>query len=340
MKEKNLYIELWRFLAAITILFYHTNHLGYRIACGGWIFVEFFFIVSGYYTTAHFSSGGELPAVPEKEALLYTLKKLVRVLPYAICGILLSVVANVLNGNILYSDISTLIIELPLHFSMLKMCGFTYFDLCRQLWYLTGLLLVLPILILLINKKRDFLKYIGCWLIPILCYMFLFIWHGDVSYWDDGSSLHCLIRALAGVTLGSLVYHFSTWVRPIIEKWKDKDYLKAFEVLLMVAVIVVAFAVDVSSSPVAFIYIMVISLCITFSGFGVKINRNRRFFEYLGKLSLPVFCLHLPVLDIIEFAAPDISLAIKACIGVAATLILSVILLKIVSGYSERKKAQ
>lgn len=44
MKEKNLAIELWRFILAIYIVVYHYLRHNWSINIGGYIAVEFFFI--------------------------------------------------------------------------------------------------------------------------------------------------------------------------------------------------------------------------------------------------------------------------------------------------------
>ena len=55
MKNKCEYIELCRFVGAIIILCHHSYTLMDRtIFLGGWAFVEFYFILTGYYTTSHF----------------------------------------------------------------------------------------------------------------------------------------------------------------------------------------------------------------------------------------------------------------------------------------------
>ena len=46
---KNYYIELCRFLACMAIFSYHASwHL-----VGGWIFVEFFFMLTGFFMVKH-----------------------------------------------------------------------------------------------------------------------------------------------------------------------------------------------------------------------------------------------------------------------------------------------
>lgn len=51
-KDKCQYIEMCRFIGSIMILCHHSYILMERtFFIGGWAFVEFYFILTGYYTT-------------------------------------------------------------------------------------------------------------------------------------------------------------------------------------------------------------------------------------------------------------------------------------------------
>ena len=54
---RNGKIELLRFLAAIFIMNGHLSQIGFendRPFLGGWFYVEFFFMLTGYFTMMHF----------------------------------------------------------------------------------------------------------------------------------------------------------------------------------------------------------------------------------------------------------------------------------------------
>ena len=58
-KKRASVVDLWRFIALIMIMIHHLYIFGDPFTgeyCGrfGWIFVEFFFIVAGYFTYKHF----------------------------------------------------------------------------------------------------------------------------------------------------------------------------------------------------------------------------------------------------------------------------------------------
>ena len=67
-KDKCQYIEMCRFIGSIMILCHHSYTLMERtFFIGGWAFVEFYFILTGYYTTLH----GDHPIILSFESLIY-----------------------------------------------------------------------------------------------------------------------------------------------------------------------------------------------------------------------------------------------------------------------------
>lgn len=53
-------IEVERFIGAVIIICHHLTHFqSISYFAGGWIFVEFFFMLTGYYSVAHFERGGK-----------------------------------------------------------------------------------------------------------------------------------------------------------------------------------------------------------------------------------------------------------------------------------------
>ena len=53
-------IEAERFIGAVLIICHHLTHFqSISYFAGGWIFVEFFFMLTGYFSVAHFERGGK-----------------------------------------------------------------------------------------------------------------------------------------------------------------------------------------------------------------------------------------------------------------------------------------
>lgn len=80
--EKNSFLELWRFIAALLIMATHMYNFGvdnyyFRET---WIYVEFFLIITGFFTAKHFD--GHNCDDYMLEALRYTWSKYKPLLPY------------------------------------------------------------------------------------------------------------------------------------------------------------------------------------------------------------------------------------------------------------------
>ena len=86
-KDKCQYIEMCRFIGSIMILCHHSYTLMERtFFIGGWAFVEFYFILTGYYTTLHFSKRMEKCKVECDEIFFYVKNKIKKLYPYAVGG--------------------------------------------------------------------------------------------------------------------------------------------------------------------------------------------------------------------------------------------------------------
>lgn len=92
MREKNSMANLWKFIAALFIMNTHLYHLGSEyglqyLGHGGWIFVEMFFIYSGYFACAHFTR------IEEGNVFVNALKnvwsKFKKIFPYTTASIII-----------------------------------------------------------------------------------------------------------------------------------------------------------------------------------------------------------------------------------------------------------
>ncbi len=79
MNKKNYFIEFNRFIAILIIMGHHLSRVkavDYHFATG-WVYVEFFFLVTGYFTARH------LCRYPEENCIDYTLAKFKRLIGIA-----------------------------------------------------------------------------------------------------------------------------------------------------------------------------------------------------------------------------------------------------------------
>lgn len=76
MNSRSGNVDLARSISALLVVAHHFSILGFSNYSfyGAWIYVEFFLIITGYYTTKHFDRKNY--SNPMKESVIYTLKNL------------------------------------------------------------------------------------------------------------------------------------------------------------------------------------------------------------------------------------------------------------------------
>ena len=326
--SRNPWIELCRFTAAAVLMLHHTEKLGgERIAWGGWIFVEYFFILSGYFMTRHFEKtevkATDLPGT----ALRYTLKKLLRILPFAAAGIGIDLIESFASGEIPLADLHKVIFELPGHLLLLKGLPILSYDLNAPLWYLTAILLATPCLTLLQLRFRSFYKHLACWVLPLLIYSVMHHFNGTVQYWGEFWSLNCMMRGFAGMMTGSLLYYLSEWLKAKQITGDMRRFMTALEILCFALLVFLTVTDNCMTYFVWCMTLIMTSLCITFSGQELICARMPGWINYLGKLSLPVYCLHRPIYDTVCQLCSGVPFEIRLWIGIGGTLAVSVLLL-------------
>jgi len=312
-------------------MFHHSGTLGGGwIAPGGWIFVEYFFILSGYFMTKHFDIRDAENDISEQTALVYTLRKLLKTMPYAAAGICLDLIAQIGCGHIRPDRIGNAVAELPIHFLLLKGLGITLFDLNGPLWYLTGILMAMPWLIVMQLRYRVFYKYLVSWAFPLMIYTMIFTVNGNIQYWGEGWAVNCMLRAFAGLMLGSFTYYISEHIRTLDLSDKIRGLLSVLEVALFVALISWSFATDSFEYSIPSILFSIITLCIAFSGQERIQAHIPHWANTAGRLSMSMYCLHIPVFDLVRWLCSGVPFEGKLCIGIGLTILLSAIMILLV----------
>lgn len=218
MKKKNNMVELCRFLACYVIFSYHA---GGRFTTG-WIFVEFFFMLSGYFAIKHLV---RMEGKIENKAtypIQYTIDKFKRLLPYTTVGFVADCLISAWKYQFTGMELVKWILYLPVNLFYLAGTGMmpadvpisdtvqTSYIMGGALWYICAMFVAMPVMMYLylyLGKK------IGPWLIsflPMLLYGYLIICDGTVNGWHADSSTFCL-NGSDGTVINRLEQHYSHW---------------------------------------------------------------------------------------------------------------------------------
>lgn len=332
MKQKNQYIEISRFIGAIIIVCHHSYILGERIKfVGGWIFVEFFFMLTGYFTAAHFYGENYKFQNVSIIALRYVMKKILALVPYAWIGVLLGFISNILkhdNGGIFINCIS-----LPYNLLLLKGCSISNnsINFNPPLWYITCILMFLPVIIILIRKFQGTYICIFSWLVPILLYAFCMDCVGKTAIWEGGVLQYC--RGIADMLLGTLIYYITLYLKEKFDKKSLKFMRTVSYVLFLIFVVATIYfpngGIELSSEITLYTFFMLIFM-LADSENSIKSDTICNIVSiHLGKLSLPIYCIHYPIETIIQDNFPFMPYNAKLLLSIIITILISEIILRL-----------
>ena len=218
LKQKNSLIELERFLACTAIFFFHQGFL----FTSGWVFVEFFYILTGYFSLKHFAINKSKNQMSDEHyanhVFRYSIKKFIQIFPFIGCSMLLTAITNISDGKIY--GIKQLVIYAIIFFeNLLGLTGYSvlqrnivineYFTYGWMIdgifWYTAALFVALPIFLW---SARKLEQSMGIWIftvLPSLLYGVCIVRYNSLSGWpttDPYVYFMLNFRALAGLLLG------------------------------------------------------------------------------------------------------------------------------------------
>ena len=281
MKKKNNMVELCRFLACYVIFSYHA---GGRFTTG-WIFVEFFFMLSGYFAIKHLVRMEGKIENKVTYPIQYTIDKFKRLLPYTTVGFVADCIISAWKYQFTGMELVKWILYLPVNLFYLAGTG-----ICAMFVAMP----VMMYLYLYLGKK------IGPWLIsflPMLLYGYLIICDGTVNGWhaDHGAFLAVDLRALAGMLAGGLIYVLSERIRRYRYKPVGTALLTLAELSLLAFVLCFACTSGFSQDGLLIgCFILLLSLMLSGKSLTARIQLQPLI--WLGTLSLPIYCIHEAVI--------------------------------------------
>ncbi len=324
-KRKNEYIELLRFVLCMVIFLHHSGHVtggAVSLLPSGGLAADAFFMLTGYYAIRHISSrmekiratdsvtgpgDTEILRRPILYSIKYTIRKLLRVFPYMAFGtvivyILECVTDLKLKGAIAPVDImhrsKDMLIELlflPLTGLMGEISALNYRN--APMWYLSAMLIALPVVMFLRIRLCKPFRYVIVWLIPIVLQILMLNLFGGVLPWQQfaGPVNGGYIRGISSILMGGAIYYASQYLR---RRCTDRER-SGISVLLTVAEIflLIVFFICVAvgvSGPMELISLYIIGLVLTLTLSGITYTSGLRFklAVVLGRLSLPIYCIH------------------------------------------------
>ena len=298
-------IELWRFIACISIVVFHFEwiYIGSPVYLQHfYIWVEFFFILSGFFLGKNVLDNKETNYAEHKFSSLNYLKTSVKKLyPLYILAFVISFISmSIINDWDFMQNVSALF-SAKWEILMLQMSGFDLNAIVINgtTAYISALLFAsLIIHYILENHFKMFINILG----PILCigsYAYIINHYGNLSQWTAFNGWVCagVIRALGGISVGVITY---VVIRVYLEKLSTLLLNFIYAICSLCCVLLIVCRNNISYVD-EIIYIPIFSLII--GAVYIKSQRNKikydllnDIFIYLGNLSYPIYLIHYSIL--------------------------------------------
>lgn len=332
MKEErhNGIISLWKFLFALVIAFFHGNGFYENqknpFFYGGYIAVEFFFIVSGFYFAKKVMPEAYKKETIGIETIKFILEKIKSLFPYILPAYSIAVLLQIssLEPNQIANSIWNLF--------LLRELGFRSVLLLPQLWYLTAMLASMFILYPFLKRyKENFVFLVSPILIALglgyLSYNWLSLDH-TYQIWN-GFTRTGMIRGMIEINMGMLIY-------VINQRMKTVTYTKIGRIFLTILgeglLLMVLIITDYMDAPKYYDYIMLFSIAIAIQ---IIVSEktleyeilSQNLFYYVEKLSLPIFINHIVWIKFIdiESSLSKINPLNQSLLAVICTIIFSIL---------------
>lgn len=309
MKTKITIIELLRIFFCLFIVMHHitvTSPFHMPLGC---VAVEFFFMIMGYFAYKTIMEKRQEINEPMKFASHYTISKLLPIAPFAIAGTLLCTIVSIRRGvyidwlNLLTYDMTEFLqIQLPLIAAQDPYLMFTYGN--PPLWFLSATLVTLPIVIYIAIRYHDVFSHYLTWILPIALFALMiqrfrspFPWSDCIYFIPSG-----IIRALSTLIMGCSLYYVTNFIKGKYQAFTHKKFIDTLSIILFIATLAFIALTSYGKIPccsVLFVGSIYLLLIIAFSGIGIFQHQSNGIITKLGNLTMPVYCLHYPVLKLI-----------------------------------------
>ena len=290
---KNAQIEFWRFVFAINMVVYHVLGHIFGIKTGGYIGVEFFAILSGYFLALSHAKS-------DKAIIPFIRKRFFSLWPMYLAAYFISIVLHGIQTNMTGAEIVYQVYRSFPEMFMLKI----HTSINGVAWFMTAMLIsgILLWICLTIDPER---KWISGFL--LICALFIYSaflqTHGNIHYTKSRSITSIYYdgfwRVFADMAIG--VFGFS-WVQN--EKCILKD--KTYQIVLCVIgnlgfaiVFLVSLFKNWGFSDFWYIFIIWCALVCLMIPDKIVTNENRiaKIVCYLGGLTYPIYLLHEAVYE-------------------------------------------
>lgn len=341
--KHNGIVGLWKFIFVLVIVVFHVHQFGEKgvnpFFSAGYIAVEFFFVVSGFYFAKSLLTKKEenVSSIGKQDAKMI-LEKIKKLAPYIIVAFIINIIIKIFSVHWTTDKWLNSIWNLFL----LQNFGFGNVRIMGELWYLSVMLLVMYIMYPFLKKYKDNFLLIVSPVISILTlgYIGHFIGNLDVSFrpWGNYISLG-FIRGLGEMCLGFTIYGIHESLKNTNYTVLGKKLLTFIQhFLLIMVLLVITFIKDASRYDFIMLLMIAIAVLIMTSQKTYDYNvLTNRFTNYLEQLSMPIFINHTACICLLNLLGWVGELHMKSCVTIVITIVFSIVEVEIFRFFKKKK---
>lgn len=296
------------------------------------------FYINGILYNESFCQKNGKHKVEYDEMFFYVKSKIKKLYPYAVGGVLfsfLNVITKCSENDRGVASFSLIYNLLLLKGSDIANSSYTYDP---PLWYITHLILFLPLIIILMVKNEKIYKYFLCWFIPIMLYSLCMDYMKKIAIWEGG--IFQCFRGIAGLTVGSTLFYMTRYY-----KEKDDFPKMLFRIASVIGFIGFIFitvffrngGIDISAEIIAYLIIVMFFTLMNDENY-IKNKHIYSICIHLGELALPIYCIHYPIQDWIQRLFPLNGYWLKLGMSIVWSVMISELMLLVCKKWGEQKR--
>ena len=307
-KEKNYLIEFWRVMFCITVLGVHfgtaTNRDWFHSAYMG---VEYFFLVSGYFTGAYYMKHMNGKPFSERMKSLwdYFYSRVKRLFPMYWVGMAFMVIVRLFLKQYTLSMLPGLLKRSFLELFMLQwipvgdLFGYETEIIVSTNWFMPAIFfgsLIVVFLLALFGKWQGLL--IG----PIITFSVYGYFMAKINKFDIIISYYSIIRGVAAVSIGVFVYFLVQTIS--FEKNREKQWFMNLCTILSTVLFTVVFVYTIvghhGKGDFLMSAVLALGLFILNSSKPVAMPKwFGKVFGFIGGQTFTIYQLHFPIIQVL-----------------------------------------
>jgi len=293
---RNAEIDFYRICMALVIVCHHSHGLepadpNHYPFVGGYLAVEFFFMLSGYFIVR---KAMRQDVLDYKDGFLLVLKKYITFLPYIILAVTIKwTMDNYLTGSNLFDTLKNYFYSIY-EILLLPEAGIFQGYSNMQFWYLSAMLIVLPLFYAGMVKNKQCFLYTIAPLSALLIYGYFSVTVGHIDTWGTWLGLFrpSLLRAWAGLCMGACTFIFSEHIKKIP---RGRVMLSAVEIVCFICTMFYMFRLGRRKADFLFIILFMLMNAIALSEKASISSRFQSIPTGTAELALAIYAGHMTV---------------------------------------------